>query len=116
MVGALLHNGMHVVAFALLAAAVRLALHRPDGRQLRMASAVAVAVAVAYGIADEVHQSFVPGRTSSMADVCSDASGAVLAVAWLRSVLEEVATPTRVMLLLVAVSCASVCLATFGPW
>lgn len=116
MVGALVHNGMHVVAFAVLAAAVRLALHPSGGRQLPMASAVAVAVAVVYGIVDEVHQGFVPGRSSSVADVCSDASGAVLAVAWLRSVLEDVATPTRVLLMLVAVSCASVCLATFGPW
>lgn len=116
MVGALIHNGMHVVAFAVLAAAVRLALHSSGGRQLSLASVVAVAVAVAYGIVDEVHQSFVPGRTSSVADVCSDASGAVLAVAWLRRVLENVVTRTRVLLLLVAVSCASVCLATFGPW
>lgn len=114
--GALVHNGMHVLAFGGLAAALRLALHPSVGRRLPGASAVAVAIAIVYGIVDEVHQGFVPGRTSSIADVCSDATGAMLAVAWLRPVLENGIMQVRVLLLLVVACLASVCLATFGPW
>ncbi len=40
--------------------------------------------AVGYGILDEIHQSFIPLRTASAADVAADAAGAGLAIlaAW----------------------------------
>jgi VanZ family protein len=37
---------------------------------------VAVALATAYGITDEVHQAFVPGRSPDPRDVVADAVGA----------------------------------------
>lgn len=37
-------------------------------------------LAVAYGVSDELHQRFVPGRTPDMADVAADAVGAALAM------------------------------------
>ncbi len=42
-------------------------------------------VAVCYGISDEFHQSFVSGRTSSIADLLADAVGALVAISgsWL---------------------------------
>jgi len=42
-------------------------------------------VAVFYGISDEFHQSFVSGRTPSMADLLADAVGALAAISgsWL---------------------------------
>ncbi len=42
-------------------------------------------VAVLYGISDEFHQSFVSGRTPSMADLLTDAVGALAAISgsWL---------------------------------
>lgn len=45
------------------------------------AAAAAWAVATAYGVSDEVHQRFVPGRTSDPADVLADALGAAAAIA-----------------------------------
>jgi VanZ family protein len=36
----------------------------------------AIAVAVAYGATDEVHQMFVPGRSAEIADLYADAIGA----------------------------------------
>jgi len=39
-----------------------------------------VAISVAYAALDELHQSFVPSRQGSVADVLIDASGAVAAV------------------------------------
>ena len=35
-------------------------------------------VAIGYGVLDEIHQSFVPGRTSDPLDVLKDAAGTVL--------------------------------------
>jgi VanZ family protein len=41
----------------------------------------AFGIAVLYGVSDEFHQSFVPGRTPDVADVAADAAGAGLALA-----------------------------------
>jgi VanZ family protein len=41
----------------------------------------AATIAVVYGVTDEWHQAFVPGRHADVADVLADAVGAVLAVA-----------------------------------
>jgi VanZ family protein len=38
-----------------------------------------ILIATAYGISDEFHQSFVPGRTSDVRDVAADAIGAIAA-------------------------------------
>jgi VanZ family protein len=37
------------------------------------------AIAVAYGVTDEWHQSFVPGRSAELRDLAADAMGALLA-------------------------------------
>jgi VanZ family protein len=42
--------------------------------------AIAWAIAVFYGVSDEWHQSFVPGRTPDLYDVFADAIGAFAAV------------------------------------
>ncbi|GAW93133.1 VanZ family protein [Calderihabitans maritimus] len=42
-------------------------------------AAWAVAISIFYGITDEIHQYFVPGRTSAISDLLADAVGAVSA-------------------------------------
>lgn len=44
------------------------------------AAAAAWAVASAYGVSDEIHQRFVPGRSPEAADVIADALGAAAAI------------------------------------
>jgi VanZ family protein len=48
-------------------------------------AAGAVALCTAYGVTDEVHQFFVPGREADRGDVVADAAGASMAaaLAWL---------------------------------
>ena len=45
-----------------------------------MVGGAAFAVAVLYGVTDELHQTFVPGRVASEADLVVDAMGALLGV------------------------------------
>ena len=80
-------NALHVPAYAALAWAWYWAL----GAWLRVPVSRAIgacAVASAYGVFDEWHQSFVPGRYASLTDVTLDVAGAVLGIwlaAWIGS-------------------------------
>jgi VanZ family protein len=42
---------------------------------------IGLVLASLYGISDEIHQSFVPGRHCTVADACADLAGAALAYA-----------------------------------
>jgi VanZ family protein len=67
----------HVAVFGALCAAWAFAL---PGRSL----ALAIALAVAYGVVDELHQSTTPGRDATPWDVLLDAIGALLAAMLVR--------------------------------
>jgi len=72
-------NVLHVPAYAALALAWCWAL----GAWLRVPVARAIGacvVASAYGVLDEWHQSFVPGRYASLTDVTLDVAGALLGI------------------------------------
>lgn len=58
---------VHAIAYAVLAALLTYASGRP---------VLSVLAAVAYGVSDEVHQAFVPGRSSDVFDLLADAVGA----------------------------------------
>jgi VanZ family protein len=80
-------NALHVPAYAFLSWATWWAL----GAWLRAPSARAIsacAIATTYGVFDEWHQSFVPGRYASLTDIALDVAGAVLGIwlaAWMGS-------------------------------
>ena len=66
----------HVTEYAVLGFLLSRAVRRP---------AVAVLLAAAYAVTDEVHQTFVEGRHGAPRDVAIDAVGALVgALAWLR--------------------------------
>jgi VanZ family protein len=73
---------VHLAAYGVLAALVlnALASGTLDGYTVPRAL-LAIAIAVLYGVSDELHQSFVPGRTPDARDVLADAAGAVIAAA-----------------------------------
>lgn len=76
-----LQNALHVPVYAVLAWAWHWALgawmRKPATRAL-----CAFMIASGYGVFDEWHQSFVPGRFASLTDVALDVAGAALGV-WL---------------------------------
>ena len=68
----------HAISYAMLAWLLWRALrqhHSPSA----VLGVLCVGLAVAYGASDEFHQSFVPGRTPSLADLAADGAGAALA-------------------------------------
>ena len=75
----------HFLIYGLLAAAV--IYSHPRERRLEnpvRAAMTAVAVTLLYGVTDEFHQSFVPGRSVSGADVAADFLGGLfVALFWL---------------------------------
>jgi VanZ family protein len=74
----LVHAGEYGVLGGLLAMALGV---RARGWAV---AAAALALAVAYGLSDEWHQSFVPGRQSSLWDVAADTVGAGLGIVAVR--------------------------------
>lgn len=75
----------HFVAYSVLAIFTRVAI---GGLQPgRRADVIAIALATLYGISDEFHQSFVPGRDSSVFDVAIDLLGASAGVIALNLIL-----------------------------
>lgn len=69
----------HFGVFGLLATLVLRVFF--DSRHLVRTTVVAIALASVYGMSDEFHQSFTPGREVDIADWIADTSGAALAVA-----------------------------------
>jgi len=70
---------VHAGLYGGLAFLVSLGMHRRNPRPNRsMQFWAPIFFACLYGISDEFHQSFVPGRTPEFWDVCADAAGAVI--------------------------------------
>lgn len=68
----------HGASYAILAFLTCRALAGGTGRALSGgALALAVALVTGYGVSDEYHQSFVPGRDASPGDVAKDLGGAL---------------------------------------
>ncbi|MBI5557170.1 MAG: VanZ family protein [Deltaproteobacteria bacterium] len=71
----------HAVAYAALAASCLYGLTAGlTQKTFAKYGLIVIFCSVAYGLSDEFHQSFIPGRSPSWLDIAADASGAVLAV------------------------------------
>jgi VanZ family protein len=68
------HGAAYLVLAALVSRGLRGDAPEPGARR----TLAAIALATAYGISDELHQSGVPGRDASAADVAKDLAGATL--------------------------------------
>jgi VanZ family protein len=83
---------VHALTFGLMATLLVRVFFRP--RHPVRSALVAIACASLFGITDEFHQSYTPGRTVDVGDWIADTGGAMLAVTlytlwpWYRRVLE----------------------------
>ena len=76
---------LHALAYGLLAAlwCRALAAWPLEGRPAAAIAAAAAILAALYGLSDEIHQAFVPGRMADPWDWMADGFGAVIgAAAW----------------------------------
>lgn len=74
---------LHAAAYGVLALSFIYGLHpftHPSNRIV--SAAVVILFCLLFGISDEFHQSFIPGRFVSLWDVIADSFGALLAVAY----------------------------------
>jgi len=73
----------HLIEYGILALLIRRALASPPGFWGRGVPLFTLSLGLTflYGISDEWHQSFVPGRSSSVMDLAVDVTGAFLALA-----------------------------------
>ncbi len=70
-------KGIHFVEYAILGLLCGYASHKTwPSRSLLRTAAVGALVASAWGLSDEIHQSFVPGRSAELLDLVADAIGA----------------------------------------
>jgi len=68
----------HIVEYGGLAALLYFALSRTTGLAHLKIAALAAAMATLYGLTDEWHQSFVPGRVPDVMDLLTDFSASTL--------------------------------------
>ena len=71
----------HFIAYAALGFAVALMFPRNWWKKPLAMAFIAIGIASFYGITDEFHQSFVPGRDSSIGDWVADTLGAITGTA-----------------------------------
>ncbi|MBR3765436.1 MAG: VanZ family protein [Clostridia bacterium] len=75
-IGTMVRKAAHVLEYGLLSLLVLLLL-RAYGVRRRW---LAIAIALAYAVSDELHQAFVPGRLGTPVDVIIDAIGVIAGV------------------------------------
>lgn len=76
----LVRKTAHLSEYAILAALWLRAFVRGRNLSPRTAGFLALAISVAWAILDELHQSLVPSRSASLADVLVDTAGALIAL------------------------------------
>lgn len=109
-----LHNCAHIVAYGSLGLAVLLALAGAGdcrGRHVLLATLLSAA----YGVVDEVHQSYVPGRDASFADASTDLLAAMMLAVLAHGLLADSVRSRRRVPWLALLSLASAAAATWLP-
>ncbi len=72
---------LHVIEYCILSVLIVRAVNSGFREKVRIrVILLSFVLAFAYAILDEIHQSFVPNRTSSLMDVTADAVGALLGI------------------------------------
>ena len=74
---------LHVIAYSILAGTFLYGMQPFTHSSNRFLNTLVVVLfCIVYGISDEYHQSFIPGRLASFWDVMADGLGALFIVGW----------------------------------
>ncbi|MFV2047674.1 MULTISPECIES: VanZ family protein [Bacillaceae] len=73
----LLKESLHLIEFAILYWLIAFAF-MAHGRWTERTSWIAAAIAILYGLTDEIHQSFVPARSATVIDFVKDTIGVLV--------------------------------------
>ena len=76
-------KGAHFTAYALMGVLAFLSLITYKTIPLNLRTVLSGVICLLYCVSDEIHQSFVPGRSCEFRDVCIDMSGALLTITFL---------------------------------
>ncbi len=88
----------HAVVYGVLAATIIFALGVERKERFPGVVVFTTLACIFYGISDEFHQSFVPGRMSSGADILADACGSLLvSLLWLVWKTKKIKRRTRLL-------------------
>jgi VanZ family protein len=68
----------HLTVYGVLGALIARACWRTGSRSSARVVVLSVLLAASYGLSDEIHQRFVPGRQFELADLLADAVGSLL--------------------------------------
>src|SRR5262249_3491620 len=71
----------HLTVYGILSFLVARALYLGTGLPISSVFFGGALISTLYGISDEIHQIYVPGRSSDVMDVCADAVGCLLGAA-----------------------------------
>ncbi len=74
----IIHKSLHIFVYSLLGASLLYAFFKISAKFDRQAQILSVLFTYIYGITDEIHQSFVPGREGKFTDTLFDLAGALL--------------------------------------
>jgi len=86
----------HIVIYAVLSTLLYRAL-KESGVEKKEAGIYAIILAILYGVSDEFHQAFTPGREPTARDVFFDTGGAVLAIYSLWKLLPKAPKKLKVL-------------------
>ncbi len=76
----IVRKGAHFTAYALMGVLAFLSLVTYKKIPLKLRTAFSAVICLLYSLSDEIHQSFIPGRSCELRDVCIDMSGALLTI------------------------------------
>lgn len=84
----ILKKTAHILEYGVFAALLYRAL-KESNVEKKKAAYYAIFIAVVYGVTDEIHQFFTPGREPKVRDVFFDAAGSALAIFLLMKILPK---------------------------
>lgn len=76
----IVRKGAHFTAYAVMGVLAFLSIITYKSLNLKLRVAISVVICLLYSISDEIHQSFIPGRSCELRDICIDMSGALLTI------------------------------------